>query len=389
MVRRGVQAHKVPLEQQERKASRVRRAPLVLLAEMGCRALWGFLVLRARQVWLERMETRVRWEIQDRRVPRGTRENMALLDLLVPSVLWGSQEQRELMGSLELGGPRGTLEPKVTKEQEDSMGPRDPLAYRACQDLPGKREKQETWGLWDRLALQDPEAPLDPMVLTAHKDLLEVLGTWVPLERRVNLGSQALQDSRVSRASRVLVESVARKGRRGRREKPDHQGPKAPQAMTAPRGTLVLLAFLGTLAPLEKLAHGARMGLRETKERTASQGSLDPLVPLGRTDPLGPLESGDLLALLVQRDDKERRERRGTLVLWGPQERQVLWVLQAQRESLALMVFGGSRAQWVSKAAQEPQARLGPQVLWDPQGFLASGAMLEPRERRVTQVSSG
>lgn len=34
------------------------------------------------------------------------------------------------MGSLEHGGPRGTLEPKVMKEQEDSMGPRDPLAYR-------------------------------------------------------------------------------------------------------------------------------------------------------------------------------------------------------------------------------------------------------------------
>lgn len=37
---------------------------------------------------------------------------------------------------------------------------------------------------------------------------------------------------------------------------------------------------------------------------------------------------------------------RGTLVLLGPQERQALWVLQAQRESLALMVFGGSQAQW-------------------------------------------
>lgn len=52
------------------------------------------------------------------------------------------------------------------------------------------------------------------------------------------------------------------------------------------------------------------------------------------------------------------------------------------------MVFGGSRVQWVSKAALEPQARLGPQVLWDPQGFLASGVMLEPRGKRVTQVSS-
>lgn len=37
---------------------------------------------------------------------------------------------RELMGSLELGGPRDTLEPKAMREQEDSMGPQDPLASR-------------------------------------------------------------------------------------------------------------------------------------------------------------------------------------------------------------------------------------------------------------------
>lgn len=37
---------------------------------------------------------------------------------------------RELMASPELGGPRDTLEPKVTKEQEGSMGLRDPSVYR-------------------------------------------------------------------------------------------------------------------------------------------------------------------------------------------------------------------------------------------------------------------
>lgn len=37
---------------------RVRRAPLVLLAAMGCRGPWGFLVLLAPRVWPERMETR-------------------------------------------------------------------------------------------------------------------------------------------------------------------------------------------------------------------------------------------------------------------------------------------------------------------------------------------
>lgn len=37
---------------------RVRRAPLVPLAVMGCRVLWGFLVLLDLQVWQERMETR-------------------------------------------------------------------------------------------------------------------------------------------------------------------------------------------------------------------------------------------------------------------------------------------------------------------------------------------
>lgn len=37
---------------------------------------------------------------------------------------------------------------------------------------------------------------------------------------------------------------------------------------------------------------------------------------------------------------------RGILVLSGPQERQAPWVLQARQESLALMVYGGSQAQW-------------------------------------------
>lgn len=37
---------------------RVRRAPLVLLAAMGCRVLWGFLVLLDPRAWQERMEIR-------------------------------------------------------------------------------------------------------------------------------------------------------------------------------------------------------------------------------------------------------------------------------------------------------------------------------------------
>lgn len=165
LVRQDAQARRVPLEPQERKASRVRRAPLAQLAEMGCRVLWGFLVLLGLQVWLERMETRVRWGTLDRRAPKGTRVNMALLDPLDPLVLWGSLEQREQMGNLELGDPRDTLEPKAMKEQEDSMGPQDPLAYRVCRAPLGRREKQEMWVLWDHLAPQDLEVQLDPMAL--------------------------------------------------------------------------------------------------------------------------------------------------------------------------------------------------------------------------------
>lgn len=46
------------------------------------------------------------------------------------SLLLPSPKLREQMGSLELGDPRDTLESKVMKELEDSMGPQDPLAYR-------------------------------------------------------------------------------------------------------------------------------------------------------------------------------------------------------------------------------------------------------------------
>lgn len=115
LVPQGVQARRVPQEQRARKASRVRRVLLVPRAGMGCRVLWDFLALLDPLVWLERMVTRVRWETLDRRAPKGTRVNTALLDLLDPLGLWGSLEQRELMGSLELGGPRDTLEPKVMK----------------------------------------------------------------------------------------------------------------------------------------------------------------------------------------------------------------------------------------------------------------------------------
>lgn len=37
---------------------RGRKAPSVLLAAMGCRVQWGFLVLLDPQAWQERMETR-------------------------------------------------------------------------------------------------------------------------------------------------------------------------------------------------------------------------------------------------------------------------------------------------------------------------------------------
>lgn len=334
----GAQDLRVPLEQRERKVSRVRRAPLVLLAVMGYRVLWGFLVLLDPQAWQERMEIRVRWETPDRRALKGTKVNMALPDPLGPLVLWGSLEQREQMESLELGDPRDTLEPKVMKEQEDSMGPRDPLVYRVCQAPPGRREKQEMWAPWDHLAPQDLEAQLDPMELMVHKVPQEVLGTWVPLETRESQESQDLQGSRVSQVSRVHAGSVGRKESPGSQERQDHQGLKAPPGMMAPKGTLALLVFLVTLALLEKVALGARMVQRVTAERMASQGSLDPLVPLGRMDLLDHLESGVLLAHLVLRGDKERREPREILVLWVPRERQALWVLQAQQENLVLMV---------------------------------------------------
>ncbi|KAB1261250.1 Collagen alpha-2 chain [Camelus dromedarius] len=314
----GAQDLRAPLELQERKVSRVRRAPLVQLAVMGFRVRWGFLVLLDPQVWQERMETRVRWETLDRRALKGTRVNMALLDPLDPSVLWGSPEQREQMGSLELGVPRGILEPKVMKEQEDSMGPQDPLVYRVCQAPQERREKQETWALWDHPAPQDLEAQLDPMELMVHKVPQEVLGTWVPLERRGSQESQDLLESRASQVSRVHAGSVGRKESQGSQERRDHQGLKAPPAMMAPKGTLVLLVFLVTLVLLEKVDLGARMVLRVTVERTESQDSLGPLVPLGRMDLLDHLESGVLLAHLVLRGDKGRRgPRHGSFVLQG------------------------------------------------------------------------
>jgi len=305
---------------------------------MGYRVLWGSLVLLDPRVWQERMETRVRWETPDRRALKGIRVNMALLDPLDPLVLWGNLEQREQMGSLELGDPRDTLESKVMKEREDSMGPQVPLAYRVCQALRVRKEKQEMWALWDHPAPQDLEAQLDPMELMVRKVPREVLGTWVPLERRGSQESQELQGSRASQVSRAHAGSVGRKESRGSQERQDHQGLKALPVMMAPKGTLVLLVFLVIPALLEKVALGARMVRRVTEERTASQDSLDPLVPLGRMDPLDHLESGVRLARLVLRGGKERREPRGILVLWVPQGRQALWAQQAQQGNLVLMV---------------------------------------------------
>lgn len=333
----GAQDHRVRLEQRERKGSRARRAPSVRPAAMGCRVPWGFLAPPGPQVGQERTETRARWETLDRRAPKATRGSTVPLGPPDPSGLWGSLALRGQMGSLELGVPRDISEPKVTKEQEDSMDPRDPLVCRVYQAPRGRREKQETWARWDHLAPQDLEAQLDPTERMVHKAPQEVLGTWVPLERRGSQESQDLRESRASQGSRVRVGSAGRKERLGRRERRDRQGLRAPPATTVPKGTLVLLVFLVTLALLEKLALGARMVPRVTVERTGSQDSLGPPVPRGRMDLLDRLERGDLQAHLVLKGDKERRAPRGTLALWAPQGRQALWVLQAQQESLVLM----------------------------------------------------
>lgn len=64
------------------------------------------------------------------RVGDGSRGLGAGTQLYVTISVPLSRLLREQMGSLELGDPRDTLEPKAMKEQEDSMGPQDPSVYR-------------------------------------------------------------------------------------------------------------------------------------------------------------------------------------------------------------------------------------------------------------------
>lgn len=86
---------RVPRVLLEKKVFRVRKVPLAQLAGMVSKGLWGYLVLLAPQVWQEKMETRVRLVMLDRRAAKETRVNMALLDPLDHWVPWVSLELRE------------------------------------------------------------------------------------------------------------------------------------------------------------------------------------------------------------------------------------------------------------------------------------------------------
>lgn len=155
--------------QLERKGLLVRKGHKAQLAEMVFRVLWGFLVLLAPWVPLEKMGTRERSESPGRKEARVTKASRVLLAPRVPKAPLDSQAPPERMESRALVVSRASLGRKEMKAREVSLGPQGRWGCRVCQDLQVKRVRQGTWARW---ALPVPPAHEDPpelQVLTAHR----------------------------------------------------------------------------------------------------------------------------------------------------------------------------------------------------------------------------
>lgn len=127
---------------------------------------------------LERMGIRERLEVQDRKEARETRVNRGLQDHQEVKGLSGILAFQEPMVRQGHGASRGCMGRKVMKDLEDLLGPQGQLAFRACQDPPGRRERADMLDHWVLLA---------SMVLVARKDPLVERVLRVRLEESASL----------------------------------------------------------------------------------------------------------------------------------------------------------------------------------------------------------
>lgn len=303
------------------------------LVVMDCKAQWVSPAPQDHQELPERTETREKLESMVRRALREARENMVLLVHQDQSVQLASPVPLELMGRLERGVNRVSLDPRETKEQEDSQGLQVPSVFRDCPAFQERRERLETLAQWDLLVLQDPVALLVPTVLMVLKVLQEVSETQVLQERRESLASPVHLELEANQERRGLVESAVRRASRDNPERLDPLAEEDPRETTDLKATLALLVSLAILVPLVSLDQEEPMEQREREERTANKEKLalpDLLARMDHPDLLErgvPPEQEDLRAV------RERRVPRVTTEQRDHQERQGQWDLRVSQEN--------------------------------------------------------
>lgn len=235
----------------ERRVDRERKALKVLPVEMVSKDLW---VCQDQEDPLdppERTEIRESSESLARREAKVTKENT------VPPVLLALKGPLEhlvllvLTVSLVPGVSRVSLARRETKVLEDSLDPQAQLGYRACLVHLARKVKLEMSVRWVHLVPQVPEAPPEPLVLTALRGPLVELETPVLWERR---------EMPVKQESQVFREKLAHlvpEGSEERRERPvplvlpDPRALRVPLETTVPKAALVQVVSPVILVHLE------------------------------------------------------------------------------------------------------------------------------------------
>lgn len=218
---------------------------------MVSRGLWDYQEQPALQDPQERMETRGKLELQDRKAAKETKENQGLQVQSALRGLKGSQERRVWMVRLGLQDSRACTDRKETKGPEDLRAQGARGDCRECLVLLERKERAGTlvcWVLLVSLVLEELRGPLVDRVLL---DVLECEVSPVESVRRGKMASLVILEQL------VFLAAQGRRVSRGRKETLDppelraQQEPEEPLEKTERRATGAPLVFLETWALLE------------------------------------------------------------------------------------------------------------------------------------------
>lgn len=211
---------------------------------------------------------------------------------------------------LEPEADKVTLDRREMKGHEASLDLLVQLACRECLDLQGRRVKLVMSVPWVHQVLQDQEVPRVHQEQTVPKVDLVESATQGPSERRVNLVSPVLQESKAFPVAGVQKVKEGREERLGNQAPLGHLEPKDPLETMDPKAILVRLGFPAILVLLVKLVHVVTMVPKVIEEKMESKGKLDLPALLVKWVHQVLLGRGVQLEHEVPRGERERKARR-------------------------------------------------------------------------------